>query len=110
MISNQPKYSNNNKFSNNLQPHKKKFNLFKSSKIRLLLKASPKKRRHQNRKRVRDSNLNKCKAWVLVDKKSILPKIWMLITAIRMRHNRYKTVVAETMVAQYSEILKYINN
>lgn len=106
MISKQLRNNNNKLTINNLQQNKKSHNLLCKNKIRLLLKKLPHKNQPQlrPRKKVLDSNLNKCREWELVDKKSILRKIWMpMDIAIPLKTNQYKTVVAEMRAAIFSE-------
>lgn len=106
MISKQLRNNNNKLTINNLQQNKKSHNLLCKNKIRLLLKKLPHKNQPQlrPRKKVLDSNLNKCREWELVDKKSILRKmLTRRATAIRMKINLSRTVAAVTKAAAFSE-------
>jgi len=74
------------------------------SKIRLLLNRQHPRKPLKSQRKELVHNSNKCKAWELVDKKSIWPKMLTpRATATQTKINLYRTVAAETRVAIFSE-------
>lgn len=72
--------------------------------IRLLLNRQHPRKPLKSQTKEQVNNSNKCRAWELVDKKSILRKmLTQMATATQMKINQYKTVAAETRAAVFSE-------